>query len=118
MFMIEIAGGVIAPMVMLLLPRFRNSINGLFTAALMVVLGVVLNRINVFLVAYQPLYPTKTYFPSVMEIGVTIGLASVLILAYRWFVMTFPVISGEPETAVKAAPAPSVSKPQLAGASR
>jgi Ni/Fe-hydrogenase subunit HybB-like protein len=83
-------------MVMLLLPRVRNSINGLFTAALLVVFGVVLNRINVFLVAYQPLYPTKTYFPSIMEIGVTVGLASVLILAYRWFVMTFPVISGEP----------------------
>lgn len=119
MFMIEIAGGVIAPMVMLLMPRVRNSINGLFASALMVVLGVVLNRINVFLVAYQPLYPTKTYFPSFMEIGVTVGLASALILAYRWFVMTFPVITGEPEVVVKTAPAPSsVSKPQLAGASR
>ncbi len=97
MFIFEMLGGVIVPMVMLLLPRIRRSISGLFTAALMVVLGVVLNRINVFLVAYQPLYPTKTYFPSIMEIGVTVGLACVLILAYRWFVMTFPVISGEPE---------------------
>jgi Ni/Fe-hydrogenase subunit HybB-like protein len=118
MFIIEIAGGVIAPMVMLLMPRVRNSINGLFTAALMVVLGVVLNRINVFLVAYQPLYPTKTYFPSFMEIGVTVGLASVLILAYRWFVMTFPVITGEPEIVIKPTPATTVNKPELVGVSR
>ena len=118
MFMIEIAGGVIAPMVMLLMPRVRNSINGLFTAAMMVVRGVVLNRINVFLVAYQPLYPTKTYFPSFMEIGVTVGLASVLILAYRWFVMTFPVITGEAETIVKSAPAATATKPELVGAPR
>lgn len=119
MFMIEMLGGVIIPMIMLLTPKIRQSITGLFSAALMVVLGVVLNRINVFLVAYQPLYPTKTYFPSFMEIGVTVGLASVLILAYRWFVMTFPVITGEPETP----PIPEVktaehSKPLAVGAAR
>ncbi|HWO58059.1 MAG TPA: Ni/Fe-hydrogenase cytochrome b subunit [bacterium] len=108
MFIIELLFGVIAPMVMLLQKKIRNSINGLFIAALMVVLGVVLNRINVFLVAYQPLYPTKPYFPSLVEIGVTVGLASALILVYRWFVMTFPVISGEPDPALQppAAPAP------------
>jgi len=83
---------------MLLLSRLavRRSIAGLFTSALLVVLGVVLNRINVFLVAYRPLYAQDVYFPSWMEIGVTIGLASGLILVYRWFVMTFPVIAAHP----------------------
>jgi Ni/Fe-hydrogenase subunit HybB-like protein len=93
MFAIEILGGVILPLALLSLTRVRNSISGLFGSALMVVLGVVLNRINVFLIAYRPLYPEKIYFPSWMEIGVTLGLFSGMILVYRWFVMTFPVIS-------------------------
>jgi len=93
MFAIEILGGVILPLVLLSLTRVRNSISGLFSSALMVVLGVVLNRINVFLIAYRPLYPEKIYFPSWMEIGVTLGLFSGMILVYRWFAMTFPVIS-------------------------
>lgn len=93
MFALEILGGVVIPMVLLSQKRIRNSIAGLFTSALMVVLGIVVNRINVFLIAYRPLYPEQTYFPSWMEIAVTIGLFSGMILVYRWFVITFPVIA-------------------------
>jgi len=93
MFALEMIGGVIVPLVLLSQAKVRNSIAGLFTSALMVVLGIVLNRINVFLIAYSPLYPEKSYFPSWMEIAVTIGLFSGMILVYRWFVMTFPVIT-------------------------
>jgi Ni/Fe-hydrogenase subunit HybB-like protein len=98
MFFIEIVGGVIAPMTMLLIPKIRKSAKGLFAAAAMVVLGVALNRINVFLVAYKPLYAEKTYFPSLIEILVTIGLISALVLVYRFVVINFPVISVAPET--------------------
>jgi Ni/Fe-hydrogenase subunit HybB-like protein len=97
MWWLEILGGVVAPMILTSMPKIRRNMNHLFIAALMVVLGVVLNRLNVLLVAYEPLYPTKTYFPSFMEIGVTIGLASALVLVYRAIVMIFPVITGEPE---------------------
>jgi Ni/Fe-hydrogenase subunit HybB-like protein len=97
MWWIEILGGVVTPLIMTSIPKVRQNMNHLFIAALMVVLGVVLNRVNVLLVAYQPLYPTKIYFPSFMEIGVTIGLASALILVYRWVVMNFPVITAAAE---------------------
>lgn len=93
MFALEIVGGVIVPLILLSQSRIRNSISGLFASALMVVLGIVLNRINVFLIAYRPLYSEHTYVPSWMEIAVTIGLFSGMILVYRWFVITFPVIS-------------------------
>lgn len=93
MFIIEIAGGVIIPMVLLSFRRFRNSVGWLFTSATMIVLGVVLNRINVFLVAYTPLYPIKSYFPSPYEITLTVGLIALLVLLYRVFVMIFPIIT-------------------------
>jgi Ni/Fe-hydrogenase subunit HybB-like protein len=85
--------GVVIPLVMLLFHRIRHSVGGLFTAATLVVLGVVLNRINVFLVAYTPLYGKTSYFPSIFEIMLTVGLIAALVLVYRAIVMIFPVIS-------------------------
>ena len=93
MWIIEVLFGVIVPFVMLLSARVRNSPRLLLFACLMVVLGVALNRINVFLVAYQPLYPVKSYFPAIGEIAVTIGLVSLLMFLYRVIVTYFPVIT-------------------------
>jgi Ni/Fe-hydrogenase subunit HybB-like protein len=96
MWLIEILVGVVTPIIILSSRKLRNSMTALFAAASMVIVfGVALNRINMFLIAYKPLYPTKTYFPSVFEISVTIGLIAALILVYRAVVMIFPVIAGQ-----------------------
>jgi Ni/Fe-hydrogenase subunit HybB-like protein len=92
MFILELVGGVITPMLMFASKKIRQSVGGLFMGATLVVLGVVLNRVDVFLVAYKPLYATKTYFPSILEFAVTIGLICLLVLIYRAIVMIFPVI--------------------------
>ena len=96
MWWIEILFGVLAPVVMLAIPKVRANITGLFTAACLVVGGVALNRINVFLVAYKPLYATTTYFPAITEIMVTVGLICALVLVYRFIVINFPVIAAHP----------------------
>ncbi|MFH1111062.1 MAG: Ni/Fe-hydrogenase cytochrome b subunit [Planctomycetota bacterium] len=93
MFIVEMLFGVMVPFALLLSPRLRNSPRWLFCAALMVVLGVALNRVNVFLVAFQPLYPVKTYFPAIGEFAVTVGLVSLLMFIYRVIVIYFPVIT-------------------------
>lgn len=93
MFIIELTFGVVIPIIIFSIKKMRNSMAAIFTGAAMVVLGVALNRINVFLVAYKPLYSHKTYFPSMYEIAVTVGLIAVLVLVYRAIVMIFPVIA-------------------------
>lgn len=94
MFLIEMIVGLIIPFFMLLSPRVRSTPRLLFIAALMIIVfGVLLNRVNVFLVAFQPPYATKSYFPAIGEFAVTIGLGSLLILIYRIIVTYFPVIS-------------------------
>jgi Ni/Fe-hydrogenase subunit HybB-like protein len=93
MFTVEVVGGVIIPLRMLLSPIVRKSPPLLFTAALLVVLGVLLSRINTFITAYTPPYATHPYFPSVGEISVTVGFVCLLMLAYRFIVLNFPVIS-------------------------
>jgi len=92
-FIAEMVFGLIVPFVMLLSARVRNTPRLLFIAALLIVLGVAFNRINVFLVAYQPPYAVKSYFPSLAEIAVTVGLISLLMLVYRVIVTYLPVIS-------------------------
>jgi Ni/Fe-hydrogenase subunit HybB-like protein len=92
MFIIELAIGVIIPMMLLSIRKVRHSAGLLFTSAAMVVMGVALNRINVFLVAYKPLYADKPYFPSIYEMALTIGLICALVLVYRAIVFIFPVI--------------------------
>jgi Ni/Fe-hydrogenase subunit HybB-like protein len=93
MFVIEMVFGVMVPFAMLLSARVRNTPRWLFVASLLVVLGVALNRSNVFLVAFQPLYPVKSYFPAIGEFAVTIGLVSLLMICYRVIVTYFPVIT-------------------------
>lgn len=93
MFTIELLFGVIIPLRMFLSPKVLKTPSLLFTASALVVLGVLLNRINNFIVAYSPPYSTESYFPSFGEISVTLGFAAMLILAYRFIVLNFPVIS-------------------------
>ncbi len=93
MFTIEVLFGVVIPLRMFLSPKVLKSPPLLFTASALVVLGVLLNRINNFIVAYNPPYATGSYFPSFGEISVTIGFAAILMLAYRFIVINFPVIS-------------------------
>ena len=93
MFILEFGFGVILPFFLLLSERVRRSPTGLFIcAALYVILGVLLNRINVFVVAYKPPYAEGPYVPSIGEIAVTVAMISALILCYRVIVSILPVL--------------------------
>lgn len=92
MFVAEILLGLVLPMALLMNAKMRSSGKWLFVSALLVVLGVALNRVNVFLVAYQPPYEIAPYFPSAGEFVVTLGLISALILVYRVVVTYLPVM--------------------------
>ncbi len=93
MFVIELVFGVIIPLRLFLSKDILKSPIGLFIASALVVGGVLLNRINNFVVAYNPPYTDASYFPSYGEISVTVGFIALLVLAYRAFVFIFPVIS-------------------------
>ncbi len=84
---------IVIPLRMFLSRDVLKSPPLLFTAAALVVGGVLLNRINNFVVAYTPPYSFGSYFPSIGEISVTVGFISILVLLYRAAVIIFPVIS-------------------------
>lgn len=93
MFTIEIVFGVIIPLRMFLSASVRQSTTGLYIASMLVIFGVVFNRFNNYIIAYNPPYTETSYFPSIGEISVTLGFVALEILVYRAFVMIFPIIS-------------------------
>ncbi len=93
MFVIELLFGVIIPLRMFLSKAVLNSPLWLFVASSLVIFGVFINRLNDFVIAYNPPYKLVSYFPSIGEISITVGFICLLILIYRFIVMNFPVIS-------------------------
>ncbi len=81
LFLVEIVGGVILPLILFALPAVRQSRTALFWSALLVVFGLVLNRFNVSLVALAP-RPGTIYFPHPMEFAISISIVAAGILAY------------------------------------
>ncbi len=96
-FMAEIGLGVALPFALLLFDRVRRSPRWLFTACSLVIGGVALNRVNVFLVAYNPPYAAHRYFPSASEMMITVSLIAALVFVYRVVVTIFPVLPLEHE---------------------
>ena len=96
-FLVEILGGVALPFCLLLIGQVRRSPGWLFFASTLYVLGIVMNRINVFIVSYQPPYNTGSYFPAVGEVFITVGLIATLMFLYRVAVFIFPVLGAQPK---------------------
>ena len=54
---------------------------------------MLLNRVHVFVVSYQPPVSEANYFPAIGEILITVGLISALMFIYRFLVTYLPVLS-------------------------
>jgi len=92
-FLAEVGLGVVVPLIMFLSRSVRRSRRYLFIASLFVVLGVLLNRINAYLVSYTPPFADTTYHPAAGELLVTAGAVSTIFFLYRLFVTHFPVLA-------------------------
>ena len=94
-FLVEVIGGVILPAFIFMAHRLRRQPKWLFAAATMVVLGTALNRINVFIIGYEPQFGSGPYVPAIPEIFLTVGFISIIVLLYRAAVWIFPVLPKE-----------------------
>jgi len=84
------------PYFLLKRPRVRRDPTLLFLCSLSVILAVVLNRFNVFLIGMD-MGPGWSYFPSVGEWAVTFAFLAFGILLYKIGVNYLPILEAEPE---------------------
>ena len=100
LFLLEMGAGVILPLIFFSLSQVRQSRTALFWSALLVILGLILNRFNVSLIALAPRAGT-TYLPHPLEFAISISIVAAGILAYLMASRYLPIISHDAE--VKAA---------------
>ncbi len=101
MFGVEICLGILIPLAMFLNKGVWRSPSLLFFACSSMIAGIIMNRMNVFLIAYRPLYAKTVYIPSVAEVLVSLGLIAGTFFMYRLAVTIFPVLPCEQSSAVR-----------------
>jgi Ni/Fe-hydrogenase subunit HybB-like protein len=104
---------VIVAAAMLLRPADRHRAGTLFRSAMLLLAAGALYRFDTYLVAFQP-GPQWSYFPSVGEMLVTVGLVAFEILVYVVLVKQFPILGGPPASIQPRRP-PDVARVERAG---
>ncbi|OGB65688.1 MAG: polysulfide reductase [Caldithrix sp. RBG_13_44_9] len=89
-FWAEILLGVVLPMIILAIPKIRQSEKTLFGGVLMVILGFIMNRLNIAITGMES-YAQADYFPSWMEISVTLMIVALGFAAFRMAVKYLPI---------------------------
>jgi formate dehydrogenase iron-sulfur subunit len=96
-FAAEIFLGGLLPLVLLARRSLRQRADVLFAAALLTVVGVAYNRMNVVLFAMtfrgrMPWVAPESYVPSIVEWGVSIGLIAATIFLFGLAARLVPVL--------------------------
>lgn len=91
-FWIEVLVGLIVPLAILLTPEFAASGRWLFVGSLMVIAGLLINRMNIAVVGITSTYGAA-YYPHWMEVAITAGIVAAGVLAYIVICSNFPVFT-------------------------
>jgi len=95
-FLVEVLGFVLAPCFLFVWAFRQRSAAWTRVAAIWTVLGIILNRVNVSMVAFNWNLPDR-YFPRWTEFMVTITIITMLVLTFRWIVNRMPVLWEHPD---------------------
>ncbi len=90
MFWVEMALYIL-PLVVLASAKNRTNIRWIFISAISLLVAGSVYRINTYLVGYHPA-EGWTYYPTVSEIMVTVGIFSLEVVLYLIFVKRLPVL--------------------------
>ena len=98
-FLVEIFGFVILPAVVLTYGVKNSSAGIVRFGAFYAVLGVIVNRINVSMIAFNWNLPNHLYniIPPWQEVAIVAAIATIHILIFRWIVNRMPVVREQPE---------------------
>jgi Ni/Fe-hydrogenase subunit HybB-like protein len=95
MYLVEMAVGVVLPLLLLLNKRFRQDPEAILGVNILVIVGVLVNRMNVCLFSMEE-YNTAQgvgYFPSLMEFLVSLGVVSVGVFLFKMAAKHLPLFA-------------------------
>ncbi|HSB52381.1 MAG TPA: NrfD/PsrC family molybdoenzyme membrane anchor subunit [Dissulfurispiraceae bacterium] len=98
-YLVELIGFVVAPMVLFTIGVKRQSLGIIRSSAFFAVIGIVLNRVNVNLIAYNWNQPNHFHhiIPPLTEVMMIMAVVTLHVLVFRWILNRFPVMRELPE---------------------
>lgn len=94
-FLLEMFGFVFFPMLLFFTSYRRQNINLIKVAAIITMVGIILNRLNVTVIGFRWDAAVR-YFPTWMELAVTLAVIFTEIWVFRWVVTRLPVLRESP----------------------
>lgn len=96
----ELIGFVLIPYLFFMWGLKRQSLAFIRAAAILSMLGIALNRLNVSIIAFKWYAPVR-YVPSWEEIVITLAIIFAEIWIFRWVIRRMPVLSTPPRWALE-----------------
>jgi Ni/Fe-hydrogenase subunit HybB-like protein len=97
-FLVELIGFVALPCFFYAVGVRNKDIKIIKWTAVWAVLGIVINRLNVSLIAFNWQLPdSRRYFPHWMEIGISIFIVTVGIVVFKFIVTRMPIFYAHPD---------------------
>lgn len=94
-FLLEVFGFVLAPSLLLFWATKKESVGLVRLGAVWAILGIILNRVNVSMVAFN-WNVAERYVPRWSEIAITIFVITIGLLTFRFIVNRMPVLYRHP----------------------
>ena len=97
-FLVELIGFVALPCFLYAIGVREKKLNLIRWTAVWTVLGIIVNRFNICLVAFNWHLPSsERYFPHWMEIGISVFLVTILLIIFRFIVTHMPILYTHPD---------------------
>jgi len=101
-YLVELIGFVLLPCILFLHGVRYQNLTVIRMAAIVSMLGIIINRLNYSMIAYKWYVPlSQRYIPSWMEIVITLAILFTEIWVFRWIVNRMPVLRESPEWVVE-----------------
>lgn len=95
-WLLEMIGFVLLPMMLFFYSYRTFNLTFIKVAAIITMVGIILNRLNVTIIAYRWDAVTR-YVPSWMEIVISFTIIFIQIWIFRWVISRMPVLRDSPE---------------------
>jgi Ni/Fe-hydrogenase subunit HybB-like protein len=94
-YILEMTGFVLLPMALYFYSYRRHNVSLIKVAAVLTMLGVILNRLNVTVIGFKWAASVR-YIPTWMELVVTLAVIFTEIWIFRWVINRMPVLRESP----------------------
>jgi len=96
-YLFEVIGFVLIPCLMFISGAQQKNVSTIKFAAILTMVGIILNRLNYTFIAYNWYVPlSEKYWPSWIELVITSSIILTEIWAFRWMVNRMPVLKEPP----------------------